>query len=429
MPASLLQTPHPIEAEQVKYKKNRKRHSIPLTSLPIPYQEKELWTAKQRQMHSLHYSISYRASFKPELPNFFIERYLIKENIPNAVVLDPFGGRGTTCLQANLRGFRAIHNDINPVSIFLAQARQNIPSLEALIKRTEELRLDKQCKLSFSNQTRFLPFFHKRTLNEIMNLRSLLQSSTIAEDPELAYIGLTALSRLHGHSDGFLSVYSFPQISISPVAQARNNLRRGEKPDYRSIKERIIRKLTRDLRTPIPATFHKVASKNIYLQENAQSLDSIPTNSVNLVVTSPPFLDKVDYQSDNWMRAWFLGVEEEASNAPITIMPEVQEWGFFMKNVMGALGRVLKRGGHAVIEVGEVSVNSKNNNNAKKQNLNLEEELLKHLPLKVSGGILQAKEVFINRQNFTKLSNCWAVSNNKKGTNTNRCLVLQKVAK
>ena len=35
----------------------------------------ELWTARQRQMHSLHYAVSYRASFKPELPDFFIRRH------------------------------------------------------------------------------------------------------------------------------------------------------------------------------------------------------------------------------------------------------------------------------------------------------------------------------------------------------------------
>ena len=35
---------------------------------PVPKHCNEFWTAKQRQMHSLHYANSYRASFKPELP-------------------------------------------------------------------------------------------------------------------------------------------------------------------------------------------------------------------------------------------------------------------------------------------------------------------------------------------------------------------------
>ena len=394
----------------------------PAQTMP-PVWEEELWTAKQRQMHSVHYAISYRASFKPELPHFFIQHYLLDKRIKNATILDPFGGRGTSCLQANLMGFSAIHNDINPVSIFLAQARQNIPNLENLLRRTEVLELNKKFHLSSHEKKRFLPFFHKRTLNEILNLRELLRNTqSIAQDPELAYIGLSALSRLHGHSDGFLSVYSFPQISISPVAQARNNERRNQKPQYRPIKPRIIRKIKSDLRMPLPAIFTQAACNNRYLQDDAQKLKNVADNSVDLIITSPPFLDKVDYQLDNWMRAWFLGIEEAAADAPVTVTANLNEWCDFMQNVMRAMGRVLKVGAYAVIEVGEVNIGHPD----KRQNYNLEEQLLARLPLVVSDSMIEAKEIFINKQNFTKLSHCWDIANNHKGTNTNRCLVLQK---
>ncbi|MFM7856503.1 MAG: hypothetical protein ACKO96_32425, partial [Flammeovirgaceae bacterium] len=39
----------------------------------IPYFVNEYWTAGQRQAHSIH-EISYRACFKAQLPQFFIER-------------------------------------------------------------------------------------------------------------------------------------------------------------------------------------------------------------------------------------------------------------------------------------------------------------------------------------------------------------------
>jgi hypothetical protein len=38
----------------------------------------------------------------------------------------------------------------------------------------------------------------------------------------------------------------------------------------------------------------------------------------------------------------------------------------------------------------------------------------------------QVREVLINRQRFTKLANCFNVTNNEKGTNTNRLVVLRK---
>ena len=44
----------------------------------------------------------------------------------------------------------------------------------------------------------------------------------------------------------------------------------------------------------------------------------------------------------------------------------------------------------------------------------------KNLPLKVLS-------VLINEQKFTKTANCWGVSNNKKGTNSNRIVLLEKI--
>ncbi|HNL69894.1 MAG TPA: site-specific DNA-methyltransferase [Leptospiraceae bacterium] len=378
----------------------------------LPVHSGELWTARQRQMHPIHYTISYRGSFKPELPDFFINRYL---KVPG-VVLDPFGGRGTTTLQANLLGHRAVHNDLNPVSVFLARSRQNVPAMKILEKRLDALQLDRRMKPTPEEKERLSPFFHPRTLSEILCLKSELLDNM--EDPAMRYIGVTALSRLHGHSDGFFSVYSFPQISIMPGAQRKNNARLGQKPEYRSIRERILRKMKRDLSLPLPGVFNEAARGNRYISENSQDLKTVRTSSVDLIVTSPPFLDKVDYISDNWMRSWFLGLESVTSSIELSVMNSLSEWEDFMRATLFEMGRVLRPGARAVVEVGEVKSRS--------VLLNLEQVLAGLLPIRVPGGELAVEEILINEQKFTKLSNCWDVKNNEKGTNTNRCLIVRK---
>ncbi|HNJ34733.1 MAG TPA: site-specific DNA-methyltransferase, partial [Leptospiraceae bacterium] len=371
-----------------------------------------LWTARQRQMHPIHYTISYRGSFKPELPDFFINRYL---KVPG-VVLDPFGGRGTTTLQANLLGHRAVHNDLNPVSVFLARSRQNVPAMKILEKRLDALQLDRRMKPTPEEKERLSPFFHPRTLSEILCLKSELLDNM--EDPAMRYIGVTALSRLHGHSDGFFSVYSFPQISIMPGAQRKNNARLGQKPEYRSIRERILRKMKRDLSLPLPGVFNEAARGNRYISENSQDLKTVRTSGVDLIVPPPPFLDKVDYISDNWMRSWFLGLESVTSSIELSVMNSLSEWEDFMRATLFEMGRVLRPGARAVVEVGEVKSRS--------VLLNLEQVLAGLLPIRVPGGELAVEEILINEQKFTKLSNCWDVKNNEKGTNTNRCLIVRK---
>ncbi len=416
-----------LPSAPAKLNTNGRTRRLRVPGFEIPYYAGELWTARQRQMHPLHYTVSYRASFKPELPDFFIRRYLRERRVTGGVVLDPFGGRGTTIVQANLMGFRGVHNDLNPVSIFLASARRDIPPLAELVERTRALDLTKRGDLSAEERERLLPFFHPRTLEEIASLRARLLASMTdgpasGTDAALQYIGLTALSRLHGHSDGFFSVYSFPQISIMPEAQARNNRRRQQEPEYRDVKSRIVKKMKADLGSAeFTDEFRRSARRNRFIMNDARKLKGVRANSVDLVVTSPPFLDKVNYVADNWMRAWFLGCDDEPA---LTMTPNVDEWVDFMTEVMRDLGRVLRPGGRAVIEVGEVQVGAGRG----RRDLNLEELLISRLPLELrGGGRLVAEEVFINSQSFTKLANCWDVKNNAKGTNTNRCLVVRKL--
>lgn len=381
----------------------------------VPVTIGELWTSRQRQMHPIHYTVSYRASFKPELPDYFIKRFLSAQS--RALILDPFGGRGTTTLQSNLNGFSAIHNDLSPIAQFLGRSRRRIPDLAELSHRLEAIDLSaSRSNISDGDYRRLEPFFHEKTIHEIQNLREMHLNNP--DDAALSYIALTALSRLHGHSDGFFSVYSFPQISIMPDAQRRNNEKRGLVPEYKAIKERILKKMKRDLSQPLHPQFNLAASKNRYLSCDATDLQGVETGSVDLIVTSPPFLDKVDYKKNNWMRAWFLGVEDRMDELPLAIFARLDQWKDFMREAIREFGRVLRPGGHAVIEVGEVQSGD--------ELIFLEREMAEMLPLDVQGGRVIAREICINQQEFTKLANCWKVTNNSRGTNTNRCLVIRK---
>ncbi len=407
-------------AEQKSLKDDLNHKLIRRKEQGISVTEGSLWTASQRRMNPVHYSISYRASFKPELPEFFIHRYLKDQGVRQARVLDPFGGRGTTAMTANMAGYAADHNDLNPVSVFIARSKRFIPPVSRIEAKLGALDLRrKKFSLTEDEKEKLTPFFHEDTIQEILNLREVILSEEGRNDPELQYIGLTALSRLYGHSSGFFSVYTFPQISIKPEYQAKNNKKRNQVPDYRPLKPRILAKAKRDLAKGVDLHYHNASVNNRYFADDSRNLKGIETGSEDLIVTSPPFLDKVDYLQDNWMRAWFLGFEEHNENLNLSVYSDLAEWLRFMKDTILECGRTLKTGGRMVIEVGEVEYRKKIHH--------LEEELLSLLPMKTEGGTLIGEEIFLNTQKFTKLSNCWEVENNTKGTNTNRCLVIKKI--
>ncbi|MCB0339979.1 MAG: hypothetical protein KDD53_10260, partial [Bdellovibrionales bacterium] len=53
------------------------------------------WDSDDSEFHTLHYVIPYPESFRPQLPDYFIQKF----TAPDDAVLDPFCGRGTTALQ------------------------------------------------------------------------------------------------------------------------------------------------------------------------------------------------------------------------------------------------------------------------------------------------------------------------------------------
>jgi hypothetical protein len=150
--------------------------------------------------------------------------------------------------------------------------------------------------------------------------------------------------------------------------------------------------------------------ENLLSSESANSTPEIPTGCVDLVVTSPPFLDVVQYAADNWLRCWFAGID--AATVPIAMFRDPSDWVTFIRQVFIELERVVRRGGYVAFEVGEV------------RNGTIE---LETLVLEAANGLaFEALGVLVNVQEFTKTANCWGVNNNAKGTNTNRVVILRR---
>ncbi|HSA10277.1 MAG TPA: DNA methyltransferase [Candidatus Paceibacterota bacterium] len=375
--------------------------------LEVPVFINEFWTAKQRQASSLH-EISYRACFKPQLPRFFIERL----TQPGETVYDPFMGRGTTVLEAALLGRLPCGCDINPLSLVLTRPRLCPPSLVDVAQRLRQI--------DFASADEFpeelLVFFHPDTLLAIASLKQYLLARRAANalDAVDDWICLIALNRLTGHSPGFFSVYTLPpNQAVSVKSQRKINADRKQTPPLRDVPGLILkktRKLLRDCDAATRSVLAELAPHAVLLSQTAAQTPQIAAQSVSLVVTSPPFLNVVDYATDNWLRCWFLGLD--ARSVRLTVLSKLELWQAAMTEVFQELHRVLKPGGHVAFEVGEVHAGK----------TRLEEAVL---PCGVAVG-LDPVLVLINDQQFTKTANCWGVDNMTKGTNSNRIVLFRR---
>ena len=392
----------------------------------VPVFTNEFWTSKQRAAHPLH-EVSYRACFKPQLPRFFIERL----TQPGDLVYDPFMGRGTTLVEAALLGRRVAGCDINPLSRVFTAPRLNPPSIEQVARRLGIIDFAWDGAMRDELHT----FYHPATLRQLTALRRYLHKAALTHtgDSVDSWIQMVAVNRLTGHSPGFFSVYTLPpNQAVSLASQQRINAKRGQTPPKRDVPALILKKTRQLLSESLPVSSDlSLRGTSVTKQSSwiatardaglamtrpslfTRSSDDTPdlaNDSVGLVVTSPPFLDTVDYTQDNWLRAWFCGID--LGHDPIWHLRNVDDWTTAMTRVFGELHRVLRPGGFVAFEVGEVR-------NGKVQ--------LEHHALAAGQAAgLEPVLVLINDQKFTKTANCWGVDNNAKGTNTNRVVVFRK---
>jgi hypothetical protein len=368
----------------------------------IPYLVNEFWTAGQRQAHSIH-EISYRACFKPQLPAFFINGL----TVPGDAVHDPFMGRGTTPIEAALLGRRPLGTDINPLSVLLTRPRLQPPTLPDITARLRQVPWDD----GVLDREDLLAFYHPSTLKKLCVLRGWLLNRVPVEledpDPVDDWIRMVSLNRLTGHSPGFFSGRTMPpNQAVSIAAQVKMNAKSGMAPPPRD-PALIILKKTRSLLKDGPLPPHPPA---VLSMAPASATPHIDGDSIALTVTSPPFLNIVQYADDNWLRCWFAGIDVGA--VPLGMHRTEAAWTRMVRDVLTEQARILRSGGHVAFEVGEVRGGK---------------ILLERLVWLAAEGLpFERLAVVVNRQDFTKTANCWGVSNNKLGTNTNRIVLLKR---
>ena len=289
-----------------------------------------LWSTKSRQGHHLHQMCPYQGSFPPQLPAYFLDR------LPGKVVLDPFAGRGTVILEAVLRGRTAYGGDISPVARALSQVKLHCAKQADVLEEIRSLDLTGDAPYP---PPEIEPFFHPETWTQVYCLKHTEKSPTLTA---------LALGRLHGHSSGFFSGFTFNVISVSGKSLKKAQEKHGTSPEPRDVRILLEK-----------AAMHFIPPGGIQGEGNIYAGDArhipLPDASVDVVVTSPPFLDVIDYIDVNWLRLWFLGEKDP----PATFIRDEGEYKLFLKGCLQELSRVLAPEGTIVFEVGPVKRNTR----------------------------------------------------------------------
>ena len=255
-------------------------------------------------------------------------------------------GRGTTVIEAALRGANAGGMRHQPAERD-ARAAAVVSADDGRGRSAGSRR--SICRRAVSCPRELEVFYHPETLREICALREYLlaRDRSGSLDGVDRWIRMVAVNRLTGHSPGFFSVYTLPpNQAASAAAQAKINARRKQVPPRRDVRALIagedaiaahrLRRRRHGPRCCARRTGRRCSTRP------ARSTPQLKANSVSLVVTSPPFLDVVDYAGDNWLRGWFCGIDTSA--VEISMHRKVTDWQAAMTSVFRELARVLRPG-------------------------------------------------------------------------------------
>ena len=307
--------------------------------------------------HALH---PYPSKFIPQIPGHCI-RLL---SMPGELVLDPFGGSGTTALEAIRLGRRALSIDANPVGTLIGQVKtcnldgESAMDLRALRSSLTTWLLDipRPSTLCAEYQA-YIPdipnidkWFPPTSRGELALIRSRIDRMETEQGQMIALLALSRIVLSASYQDSETRYTSKPR-DIPPVETLKRFL---------FALEEVLRDV---LRTQPELRYGVCEFLTADTMELAQTL--LEPASVDLVVTSPPYGNANDYHLYHRFRLLWLGHDpRDLGKIEIGshLRHQKESSGFDaylveMERCLMGVYRVLKPGRYAVLVVGDAVYN------------------------------------------------------------------------
>lgn len=314
-----------------------------IKTIPIN-QSDDNWKDLEKPTHSLYNLCSRICSFPPKLPRYFITKYTKKGD----TVFDPWAGKSTVPLEALLTGRMGIGNDKSPEAYTLIHAKTrpvNLYSLKMFLSKIEQ-DMDKmniEIEQSELNKNAKV-FYSKGTFEQIIKLKKVLMDKN---SDEAMFTKAVVLGILHGKSKDSLSLRCSHSYSMSPNYVKKYAKEHKLKRPSRNVLECILNKASKVLKDPLPI------EKGVALNEDSRKI-SLVSNSIHMILTSPPYFDVQTYAWCNWLRLWFLGYSYKDIRKTLFQSASEEKYRDFIKSSAEELYRILRPGGKCIIVVGDV---------------------------------------------------------------------------
>lgn len=273
--------------------------------------------------HGLH---RFPAKYIPQVPRWAVSNFATAES----VVLDPFMGSGTTLVEALCAVDRSYGTDIDPLARLITSAKTgdfDPVRLTSIAKALGQAHLPQvsECLLPMFGVKNIGHWFSKDTWKDLCRIYAAIERLECSEaERDFFFTVFSSTLRWVSNADD--------QTQKTYVSGTLKKAPPGVFPTFDKSLQRALSGI---------ASLHSVRGKRQASVLNGSALDMpLPNHSVDLIVTSPPYLDSVDYMY-NFMLEYFwlgpkLGVASRAeynarrripigSKNPVTVAPKVPD--------------------------------------------------------------------------------------------------------
>ncbi len=253
-------------------------------------------------------------SYPPHLVRDYIRDFGLDER---STILDPFCGTGTTLVEAKLNQIRAVGLETNPFPHFASMVKTDwnvapdeLQSFAAQVSQSTRAELANQ---GIDDQAlTCAPKVELRTLDE-QATRALIKNSI---SPLPLHKTLVLLEQINRYRDTPAHKYGILALGNALVTSL-GNLRFGPEVGVGKIKRDVpvvavwmheIRKMIRDLQLVYGKNYSKAS---VLLADAREPPQTVEENSIDAVITSPPYPNEKDYTRTTRLESVVLGFFED----------------------------------------------------------------------------------------------------------------------
>ncbi len=289
-----------------------------------------------------------------------IEAEKIIGQIPaSSKLLDPFCGSGTIIYESAIKGIKSIGVDNNPLAYFLAKGKINSLEFDKQDFHTELKKIledSKKLKKKLLMPLSARKHFHKKSSEEIMKIAYFFEK--MSDYLKACFLGAVALTA-RGCND-----YKWTSSTVGKDINPKKYINFYEKFENKVLKHCSEKKI-------------KFPKTNLFLKDSRELSKYISKNSVDIVFTSPPYFDCLDYTSYYGKIVFeILGLNRiEIKN---NLIQTTKDYKKEMKKVMEEIIKVTKDNGIIIFVVGDKKIGKKIIKGS-----DIFSELLEHKPSRV----------------------------------------------